>query len=145
MPLLRIDAYKGREPEEVKALLDGVHRAVLAAFQVPERDRYQIYQEHTPSTFVVEDTGLGIERSPNTIVISVTSRPRPVEQKQAFYAKLVEELAPCGVRPCDLVVSITINDDSDWSFGHGRAQFLTGELATDSPRPLTPPRPEDSR
>ena len=128
MPLLRIDAYQSRAPEQVKALLDGVHRAVLSAFQVPERDRYQVYQEHAPHTLVVEDTGLGIERSPNTIIISMTSRPRPIEQKQAFYQKLVEELGPCGVMPNDLVVSITINDDVDWSFGHGRAQFLTGEL-----------------
>lgn len=28
----------------------------------------------------------------------------------------------------DLVVSITENGDADWSFGHGTAQFLTGEL-----------------
>jgi hypothetical protein len=128
MPLLRIDAYQGRTPEQVKALLDGVHRAVLSAFHVPERDRYQVYQEHAAHNLVVEDTGLGIERSPNTVIISMTSRPRPVEEKQAFYAKLVEELAPCGVRPTDIIVSIVINDDVDWSFGLGRAQFLTGEL-----------------
>jgi hypothetical protein len=30
--------------------------------------------------------------------------------------------------PADLIVSITENSDEDWSFGHGRAQFLTGEL-----------------
>jgi hypothetical protein len=28
----------------------------------------------------------------------------------------------------DIVVSITSNSDADWSFGYGRAQFLTGEL-----------------
>jgi hypothetical protein len=26
-------------------------------------------------------------------------------------------------------VSITDNNDEDWSFGYGRAQFLTGELS----------------
>jgi hypothetical protein len=30
--------------------------------------------------------------------------------------------------PADLVVSLTENDDEERSFGHGRAQFLTGEL-----------------
>src|ERR1700753_473408 len=117
MPLLRIDAYQSRAPEQVKALLDGVHRAVLSAFQVPERDRYQVYQEHAPHSVVVEDTGLGIERSPNTIIISITRRPRPVAQTRMVYAKLVEELAPCGVRPNDIVGSIVINEDVDWSFG----------------------------
>ena len=32
------------------------------------------------------------------------------------------------VRPEDLIVSVVHNDREDWSFGHGRAQFLTGEL-----------------
>jgi hypothetical protein len=35
---------------------------------------------------------------------------------------------PWWFDPADLIVSITENDDEDWSFGHGRAQFLTGEL-----------------
>jgi hypothetical protein len=26
------------------------------------------------------------------------------------------------------MVSCMVNSDEDWSFGHGRAQFLTGEL-----------------
>ena len=37
--------------------------------------------------------------------------------------------ARCGLDSADLVVSITDNTDEDWSFGYGRAQFLTGELA----------------
>ena len=36
--------------------------------------------------------------------------------------------ARCGLDSADLVVSITDNNDEDWSFGYGRAQFLTGEL-----------------
>ena len=63
------------------------------------------------------------------VVLSVTSRPRRREQKVAFYAGLAEQLQQrCGLEPSDLVVSITENTDADWSFGHGRAQFLTGEL-----------------
>ena len=34
----------------------------------------------------------------------------------------------CGIAPSDLVVSIIENTDEDWSFGLGRAQFLTGDL-----------------
>jgi hypothetical protein len=33
----------------------------------------------------------------------------------------------------DVVVSIVTNSDEDWSFGNGRAQFLTGELEASSP------------
>jgi hypothetical protein len=75
MPFLRIDAYHGRSKVEVAGLLDAIHRAVVEAFNVPERDRYQLYQEHHADHLVVQDTGLGIARSERTIVISMTSRP----------------------------------------------------------------------
>ena len=85
MPLIRIDALAGRNPQQIKQLLDATHRAVLSAFKVPERDRYQIYEEHPEQHFIVEDTGLGIQRTKNVVVVSVTSRPRSQEMKQAFY------------------------------------------------------------
>jgi phenylpyruvate tautomerase PptA (4-oxalocrotonate tautomerase family) len=49
MPLLRIDLIEGRSEAELKKLLDAIHSAMLAAFKVPERDRYQIVHEH-PAT-----------------------------------------------------------------------------------------------
>ena len=64
MPLLRFDLIEGRTDAEVKALLDAAHRAMLAAFEVPERDRYQIVHEHKPTRMIVEDTGLGLRCQP---------------------------------------------------------------------------------
>ncbi len=129
MPLLRFDLIEGRTGAELKALLDSAHRAMLAAFKVPERDRYQIVHEHKPGQMIVEDTGLGIPRTDKVVFLQVTSRPRPREQKEAFYRLLCEELGrACGIAPSDVVVSIVENSDEDWSFGLGRGQFLTGEL-----------------
>jgi phenylpyruvate tautomerase PptA (4-oxalocrotonate tautomerase family) len=128
MPFLRVDAYEGRSKEQVKELLDAIHRAILSAFGVPLRDRYQVYQEHSESNFIVQDTGLGIDRTKNVVFIVVTSRQRTEEQKTNLYTKLVEELKACGIVQSDIVVSIVTNSDADWSFGNGRAQFLTGEL-----------------
>jgi len=128
MPLVRVETAASRSQEEIKALLDAAHRAVLSAFKVPERDRYQIYQEHPEAHVVVLDTGLGIERTKNVVVVTVISRPRSQEMKQAFYRDLCRELKDgCGIKPSDVVVSIVTNSDADWSFGNGAAQFLTGE------------------
>lgn len=129
MPLVVVDLIAGRSAQQVRALLDGVHDAVVAALAVPERDRYQIVHEHDPSRMVVQDTGLGIERSRDVVMIQVTSRPRPREQKVALYQMVCEQLeSRCGTSPRDVMISIVENTDEDWSFGHGRAQFLTGEL-----------------
>ncbi len=129
MPLLYFNVLEGRTDAELKTMLDAAHRAMLAAFKVPERDRYQIVSERKPSRMIVEDTGLGIPRSDNVIVVQVVSRPRGKDAKQKFYRLLVEELEmSCGIKPSDVMVSIVENTDEDWSFGLGRAQFLEGDL-----------------
>jgi phenylpyruvate tautomerase PptA (4-oxalocrotonate tautomerase family) len=129
MPLLRIDVIEGRSEAELKELLDAVHGATLAAFKVPERDRYQIVHEHPAAEMRIEDTGLGIPRTERVVVVQVTTRPRSRFEKQNFYELLCQELLQrCGVNASDVVVSITQNTDEDWSFGYGRAQFITGEL-----------------
>jgi phenylpyruvate tautomerase PptA (4-oxalocrotonate tautomerase family) len=129
MPLLTFDLLEGRSPEQVTALLDAAHDAMVEAFGVPQRDRYQIVHEHPPTHLVVEDTGLGFERTSDVVVVQMTSRPRSREQKEAFYRLLVENLRErCGIAPTDVMVSVRENTDDDWSFGLGRAQFLTGDL-----------------
>jgi phenylpyruvate tautomerase PptA (4-oxalocrotonate tautomerase family) len=129
MPLLYFNVLEGRSDAELKTMLDAAHRAMLAAFKVPERDRYQIVNEYKPSRMIVEDTGLGIPRTDKVVVVQVVSRPRGKEAKQRFYRLLVEELEKsCGIAPSDVMVSIVENSDEDWSFGLGRAQFLEGDL-----------------
>jgi Tautomerase enzyme len=129
MPLVRFDVVEGRNDNEVKNLFDAAHRAVLSAFHVPESDRYQIYHEHPPSHLVAEDTGLGIRRTRNLVIVSVTSLERTQDKKEKFYAELCRELKEsCAIDPNDVIVSIVTNSAADWSFGNGRAQFITGEL-----------------
>ena len=129
MPLLRFDLLEGRTPQEITTLLDAAHRAVVTALNIPVRDRYQIVHEHPPTHFIVQDTGLGIERTKNVIIVTMTSRPRSQEAKLKFYDELCRELkTSCAIEPSDVMVSIVINSDADWTFGNGRAQFITGEL-----------------
>lgn len=129
MPMLKIDAIKGRTNAEIQQLLDATHQAMVEAFEVPERDRYQVFNEHEPSHMIIQDTGLGFERTDRVVVITAISRPRSVEMKQRFYALLVAALEEkCGIAASDVMVSVITNRDEDWSFGLGRAQFLTGDL-----------------
>ena|SRR3990170_5311006 len=129
MPLLYFNVLEGRTDAELKTMLDAAHRAMLAAFKVPERDRYQIVNEHKPSRMIVEDTGLGFPRSDKVVVVQVVTRRRGKEMKQKFYKLLTDELQKsCGIDPSDVMVSIIENSDEDWSFGLGRAQFLEGDL-----------------
>ncbi|GAA1434990.1 tautomerase family protein [Microlunatus lacustris] len=129
MPLVRIDVQSGRTPAELRRLADVVQDVMLEVFGAPPRDRYQIITEHPVGQIITEDTGLGLERSDGVTVIQIVQQGRTTAQKTAAYAELASRLeSDCGVRPEDLVVSVTANERADWSFGLGRAQFLTGEL-----------------
>ncbi|KQV29645.1 tautomerase [Rhizobium sp. Root1203] len=129
MPLVKIHVLKGRQSQEIDVLLDTVHDVVVQSFGVPVRDRYQILQEHQASHFRALDTGLDIARTEKFILLEITSRPRSRDAKVTFYSNLTRALqARCDVPPSDVMVSLLINSDEDWSFGMGTAQFLTGEL-----------------
>src|SRR6266403_916086 len=131
VPLLRFDLIEGRSESEITKILKVTHEVLLETLQVPKRDRYQVVHEHKRSRMTVEDTGLGFVRSDHVLLLQVTSRPRSREMKETFYRLLVERLATrCGICSDDFIVNFVTNADVDWSFGAGRAQFLTGELST---------------
>lgn len=129
MPLMKIDMIKGRTEEEIKQILDISYQVMLKAFHAPNGDRYQIVTQHEAYEMQILDTGLGFERTKQVLVFSLITRPRTVEEKQNFYSDLVKELnQKLEIKPEDVMINLTVNSDEDWSFGFGRAQFLTGEL-----------------
>jgi hypothetical protein len=129
MPLLRFDLIEGRDEKSLKKLLDVAHNAMVEAFKVPERDRYQIVHQHSANELIIEDTGLGFKRSKNLVILNIVSKTRTTSQKELLYSLLASQLeSECGISPQDLMVSITENGDADWSFGLGEAQFITGRL-----------------
>ncbi|MBT2575322.1 tautomerase family protein [Bacillus sp. ISL-51] len=129
MPLLRFDVIEGRDNTSLKKLLDTAHNAMVEAFNVPVKDRYQIVHQHPAHELMIEDTGLGFNRSKDIVIISIVSKTRTESQKETLYKLMAEKLeAECGISPEDVMISITENGNADWSFGLGEAQFLTGKL-----------------
>ncbi|WP_137924173.1 tautomerase family protein [Cupriavidus sp. 2SB] len=129
MPLLNFHVFEGRDGKALRTLLDAAHQAMVEAFDVPVSDRYQTVTQHRTEELILDDTGLGMTRTQNALLLAVVTRPRPQAQKVRFYELLSRYLhEQCGISPDDLVVSLVENADADWSFGRGRAQFLTGEL-----------------
>lgn len=137
MPFIAVDVIRGHDETHLTALLDGVHDAVVEALAVPDTDRYQILTQHEPFEIRAQDTGLGYTRSQNLTMIRVISKARPEAAKQRLYALIAQNLHErLGIGGDDIIVSIAENTGADWSFGRGRAQFLTGDL---------PDTPEESK
>ncbi|MGJ7459243.1 tautomerase family protein [Halomonas sp. MA07-2] len=121
MPLVNIYLLKGRSRAYIKAIADGVNKAVIDTMGFPDDDRYQVIHECEPDCleYQTRDT----ER---VMMHLVMRRGRPDDAKKAFYARVVELLA-CdpGIEPGNVLITITENNDIDWSFQDGVAQFCS--------------------
>ncbi|MFE8887596.1 tautomerase family protein [Pseudarthrobacter enclensis] len=130
MPLVRIDVNEGRSPEELQRLSRGIHDAILAEYGIPERDYFHILTEHPRGQIVAQDAGLGFERTGGVVMIQIfTQGGRSQEAKQKLFAAVAGKLSEEGVAGEDVFIGYVENTAGDWSFGYGRAQYVTGELA----------------
>ena len=92
MPLIVVDVIRGHDETRLTALLDGIHAAVVDAFDVPDTDLYQVLTQHEPFELRALDTGLGYTRSHDLTIVRVISKTRPENAKQRLYARIAENL-----------------------------------------------------
>jgi 4-oxalocrotonate tautomerase len=126
MPLVRIDLVKGMAEPQIAAIGNAVQKAMVETLGVPERDRFQVINEHAANRFIFNFSYLGVERSDNVVFVQVfLSKGRTTAQKQAFYAKLAGLLAAeANIRKEDVAIALVENTREDWSFGNGIAQYV---------------------
>ncbi|KOG63002.1 tautomerase [Streptomyces antibioticus] len=130
MPLVRIDLIRGRRPDDIRAIADATHRALVDVLDIPERDRFQIITEHDADHVIALDAGLGFERTDGLVMIQIfTQSGRSTEVKQRVYRTVAKQLEALGIAGEDVFVSFMENGPQDWSFGFGRAQYVEGDLA----------------
>jgi phenylpyruvate tautomerase PptA (4-oxalocrotonate tautomerase family) len=133
MPLVRIDLLPGRSPDQITAIADAVHDAIVDVYGIPPRDRFQVINELPGGRIIAQDAGLGFERSGGVVMIQIfTQRGRTDDAKQALYARIASGLETVGVAGEDVFIGYVENGPQDWSFGFGVAQYVTGELKVPS-------------
>ena len=123
MPMSRISLLKGKSPEYLAALSDSLQRAMVEAFNVPPKDRFQLIHQHEPHELVFDrdyESPSG-PRSDDYVLIAITTgKPRATAMKRQFYRRLVELLAEApGIRPQDVMVVLSSSQGDDWSFSAG--------------------------
>ncbi|KVH55892.1 4-oxalocrotonate tautomerase [Burkholderia sp. MSMB1072] len=125
MPFTRIAVREGKPAAYRRALVDGVHRALMQTFNVPEDDIFMVVTEHAAENFVFGHHYYDIERSDDLVMIQITANnTRTLEQKRALYRTIVENLAQQpGVRREDVFISLVEVLKENWSFGNGIAQY----------------------
>jgi phenylpyruvate tautomerase PptA (4-oxalocrotonate tautomerase family) len=121
MPFARIDLAKGKTPEYRATLADVVYQGIVDVLKAPDGDRFVVIGEHSPDNLIYDPHFLGWDRSPDFILIQVTSTVgNNKESKLAFFRYIADELKrKLSVRPDDVMINMVFVDRSDWSFGNG--------------------------
>ena len=125
MPLVTISLRKGRTPEAVRSISDGVHDALVAQANVPADDRFHIIHELEPDALIAHPSYGGVERSDGLVIIEIVlNAGRTVEIKTSLYADIASRLLRgADVRGDDILISLVEVTKENWSFGGGRATY----------------------
>jgi phenylpyruvate tautomerase PptA (4-oxalocrotonate tautomerase family) len=124
MPLVRIELLKGKDASYRQNVSRVIYEAMLAV-GVPEKDRFQIINEHDENNFIFDTTYLGIERTKDLVIIQVFwNDGRTLDQKKTFYKSIVDGLVQAvGIRPEDVLINLVEVRKENWSFGNGIATY----------------------
>ena len=122
MPIIDITLRRGRTSEQLRALADAVHDALVTEFGVPPEDRFQVIHQSGPDELIYDPTYLGGPRTDAFVMVRVLAgAARSVEIKQALFAAVVANLSQrCGIDPEDVFIVLDHVERSDFSVAGGR-------------------------
>ncbi|MEJ4046387.1 tautomerase family protein [Erwinia sp. SLM-02] len=121
MPFTRIALPAGKTTAFRQVLSTLLHQTLVDFFDVPQDDCFQLFDEYAPGLRVFPPHYLGGPRSEGFIWFHITAgRPRSVDRKHQFYQHLARRLSTeLGVRPEDVMITLSFTQPEDWSFASG--------------------------
>ncbi|TWH57301.1 phenylpyruvate tautomerase PptA (4-oxalocrotonate tautomerase family) [Desulfitobacterium sp. LBE] len=117
MPLVKVEILKGRSVDYRKAILDGIHSALVEAFKIPDYDRNQRLYELDSEHFEIPDT-----KSEQCILIELTVfKGRSLEAKRHLYSAIVRNLEKNpGINGNDITIVIYEPPMENWGIKGGK-------------------------
>jgi phenylpyruvate tautomerase PptA (4-oxalocrotonate tautomerase family) len=125
MPLVRIDVPASTSAADRRAAADVVHDALVATFNVPLADRFQLIAEHRDGELICTPEYLGVPHSANVVFVQITcSEGRSVATKRALYERIAGEMPKrSGFSADDVIINLVETRKENWSFGRGLAPY----------------------
>ncbi len=116
-PLVKIEIRKGKGAEYKKAILDGVHQALVDALKIPDSDRFQRIYELDKDDFECPP-----DRTDDVTMIQITMFPgRSFEAKKNLYQNIVMNLAENpGIGGNDIVIILLEPPIDNWGIRGGQ-------------------------
>ena len=117
MPFVKISLLKGKSPDYKRAILDGVHSALVEAFVIPDHDRHQQIYELDETNFEIPPT-----KSNQFVVIEIIAfEGRSLEAKRKLYQAIARNLAASpGIAGDDLLIILQESPQENWCVRDGK-------------------------
>jgi phenylpyruvate tautomerase PptA (4-oxalocrotonate tautomerase family) len=117
MPLVKVEIIEGRSQEYKKAILNGIHKALVEAFKIPDDDRIQRLYELSSDNFE-----LASFKSDKFVLIEMTVfAGRSIEAKRVLYSSIVKNLAEDpGIPGNDITIVLHEVPLDNWGIRGGK-------------------------
>ncbi|MGB4115505.1 MAG: tautomerase family protein [Polaromonas sp.] len=125
MPFVHISLPHNTFPQDVTAVADALHNALVATFNVPEPDRFQTIHRYCQGELICTPEFLGVQHSAHVVFVQISCSPgRSLDAKRALYAKIAADIArSSSFKPEDVIINLLETHRENWSFGLGVAQY----------------------
>lgn len=117
MPLVKVEILKGKSVDYRKAILDGIHSALVEAFKIPDFDRNQRMYELEQDSFEIPET----KSDCYTLIELTVFKGRSIEAKRILYSAIVRNLAVSpGIKGDDITIVINEPPMENWGIKGGK-------------------------
>ncbi len=117
MPLVKIEIMKGKSKEHKKAILNGVHDALVEAVKIPDNDRIQRIYELDEDSFEASET----KTNNITLIEIVMFEGRTIKAKKALYQAINNNLASNpGINGNDIIIVLIESPLENWGINGGK-------------------------
>ena len=117
MPLVKVEIYQGKSQEYKKAILDGIHEALLTALKIPDDDRtqrlYELPEAHYDTSKICSND--------YTLIEITLFKGRTPEAKKQLYAEIVRNLSENpGIDGKDITIVLNEPPLENWGIFGGK-------------------------
>ena len=117
MPLIKVEIIKGKSIEYKKALLDGIHSALVDAFRIPDYDRIQRLYELERENFEIAPS-----KTEQFTLIEITAfQGRSLDAKKNLYDTIIKNLGHLpGINGNDITIVLNEPPLENWGIRGGK-------------------------
>jgi Tautomerase enzyme len=117
VPLIQVHLDRELFDKSHDEIGNAIHDAQIEVLGIPADDRFQVFMPHGAGELKFDPGYNGVDRRALLAIRIVAVRMYDQPTKRALFQTIADRLEPLGVRPEDVLISLTENGVEDWYAG----------------------------